>query len=151
MAASSPGTFSSLSSAIPCALLSCASRGATPGKAVQNRSMRASGWIPGVSSGGSQTSNHTASKPPAVVRVKGWINDQKRRVRVRTARYTATDDARHRHARIEQLGLLLGLDFNTRKLAHLAHFTANLLYAKVHNWVRARNICDHTSVSKCAS
>lgn len=55
-----------LSSVTPRALLSCASRGATPGKLVQRRSMRGSGGIPGVSSGGSQTSNHTASNPPAI-------------------------------------------------------------------------------------
>lgn len=54
-----------LSRVTPRALLSCARRGATPGKLVQRRSMRGSGGSPGVSSGGSQTSNHTASNPPA--------------------------------------------------------------------------------------
>ena len=62
-----PGTASKLSIATPWALLSCASIGATPGNfVVQSRSTRGSGGIPGVSSGGTHTSSHTASYPPAV-------------------------------------------------------------------------------------
>ena len=68
IADASPGTLSKLSIATPCTLLSCASIGATPVKLVVHfRSMRASGGIPGVSSGGTHTSSHTASNPPAVV------------------------------------------------------------------------------------
>jgi hypothetical protein len=132
--AASPGTSSSLSSVTPCALLSCASRGATPGKPIQSRSTRGSGGSPGVSSGGSQTSNQTASNPPAIFRGRVEMDrvtvkeDQGIR-RTRTAGDATTDDARHRYARIEQFGLLLRLDFNAGEPSHLAHFTTNLLHA----------------------
>lgn len=95
--------------------------------------MRGSGGIPGVSSGGSQTSNHTASNPPAIfffskVGIKKKI---KRREREGGALLTAgnatADNAGHRYARIEKFGLLLWFDVDAGELAHLAHFTTNLL------------------------
>ena len=46
---------------------------------------------------------------------------------IRTAGDATSDDACHRYARIEKLGLLLGLDFDARELSHLAHFGADLL------------------------
>ena len=87
-----------------------------------------------MSSGGSQTSNHTASNPPAffggrkVVGETGSRRVNKGRRRIRTAGDAAANNARHRDARIEQLSLLLRLDFNAGEVAHLAHFTTNLLY-----------------------
>ena len=44
-----------------------------------------------------------------------------------TAGNATADNASHRHARIEKLGLLLWLDFDAGELAHLAHFTTDLL------------------------
>jgi hypothetical protein len=47
----------------------------------------------------------------------------------RTARDAAANDTGHRYTGIKQIGLLLRLDLNAGELAHLAHFTADLLYA----------------------
>ena len=107
----SPGTLSRLSIATPCALLSCASIGATPVKLVVHfRSMRASGGIPGVSSGGTHTSSHTASNPPAIIVVRH--QSVKWGFEIRTAGNATSDDASHRYALIEKPGLLLGLDLD---------------------------------------
>jgi len=110
--------------------------------------MRGSGGIPGVSSGGSQTSNQTASNPPAIcvfvrlfVSEEGWYVSKmgiKKRYHKRqkgereeeetlTAGNATTDNASHRYARIEKFGLLLWLYLDAGELAHLAHFTTNLL------------------------
>jgi len=117
-----------------------------------------------VSSGGSQTSNHTASNPPAVVVGKGNIRIRKgikvglkkrRKRRTRTAGYATADNAGHRHARIEQFGLLLWLDFDTGESTHLTHFATNLLYAGTRiqfNFDMTRKKgAQVTSVSKWAS
>jgi hypothetical protein len=82
--------------------------------------------------------------------------------RTRTAGYSTADNTCHRYARIEKLGLLLRLDFYAGKLAHLAHFPTNLLYASMplgetsekggvvgEGVKQAMHV--NTSVSKCAS
>lgn len=89
-----------------------------------------------MSSGGSQTSNHTASNPPASVTYQTGVQGRSKEDEYsRTARNAAADNTGHCYTCIEKFRLLLRFDFNAGEPAHLAHFTPDLLHAQTQDWV----------------